>query len=105
MNYQTKQAIARLDAFLAGYPVSVNERFVQEAIRQYRIRSTSLRGFVLVIGNWLVLLAEHAGAWTAQKLPWPPEIATQLGHQHSIATTRLPDGKDVLQCVTCGSEW
>jgi hypothetical protein len=102
---QTSNAIDRLNAFLTGNRVPINEEFVQDALSRYRVRSASNRGFVIIVGDWLVLLSDETERWTAQKLPWSAGIARELGHVHSIRAIPLCDGAEVLQCVACGSEW
>jgi len=106
MNKENNPGIAGVRAFLRGEPISVQEQLVKVALQRYPLRSTSRRGFVVVIGDWLVRLADDAaGHWTVQLLPQSAAVARELLHEHVLRAVRLPDGWDVLECPSCGMEW
>jgi hypothetical protein len=78
---------------------------VQDAIVRFRVRSASRRGFVIIVGDWLVRLTDDTGTWVAHNLPPPVGIARELLHEHMLTPVQLSDGWDVLECAACGMEW
>ncbi|HEY3439711.1 MAG TPA: hypothetical protein VGK29_03120 [Paludibaculum sp.] len=106
MKEENNTGIAGVHAFLRGEPIVVGEQLVKVALQRYPLRSTSRRGFIIVIGDWLVRLSDDdAGRWTVQRLPQSAGVARELLHEHVLRAVRLPDGWDVLECAACGMEW
>jgi len=104
--HYTTIAHTDLLSFVLGEPVTVDGDVAENALRRYRVRSESRRGYVLVVGGALVRLSEDdLGVWTMQKLPHPSWIAEEPTHQHAISPVTLSDGWDVLVCSECGREW
>ena len=98
-------AYDHLVRFVRGDPVPVHEQLVTTMLGRYALRSSSRRGFVIVVGDWLVRVADHRSQWTVQKLPQHAGVAREFGHQHVLRTVELPEGVEVLECIGCGSEW
>ena len=95
-----------LSAFLRGHPIRVREALIASVLGRYPLRSASRRGFVIVVSDWLVRLAEdEPGRWTVQLLPQSASVARELFHEHVVRAVRLPDGWDVIECTRCGMEW
>ena len=91
--------------FVRGSPVAVSASFAAAAVRHFERVSESRRGYVLVVGHWLVRLSEDDCGWVVQRLPQSPVAALSREHLHSISPLTLPDGWDMLVCAECGREW
>ena len=81
----------------------VSHRAVRALVTAFPVVSDSRRGYVIVIGDWLVRLTEEKGDWWIERLPQSPVLAR--GHVHSITPVTLNDGHDLLECHGCGREW
>jgi len=106
MNQNQERNVYRdVSGFLRGSPTIVSPSFAAALLVNFHRRSDTQRGYVLVVGHWLVRLTEEDGEWTAQRLPQPPGIAETPGHTHTVYPVTLKNGWDVLVCDECGSEW
>jgi hypothetical protein len=102
---QGRGAQVRFDllGLLLGDRVRLSEHAVVQLLREYQLRSATIRGFVLVAGSHLIRLSDEDG-WWAERLPFAASVAEEPGHRHSLMPLQLSQG-DVLVCVGCGSEW
>jgi hypothetical protein len=105
MNQNQESVYRDVTDFVRGAPVTISPAFTAALLREFHRISESRRGYVLVIGPWLVRLTEEDGTWTAQRLPQPPWVAEDPEHTHSVYPITLKDGWDILVCSECGREW
>ena len=89
----------------AGTQFRIDEPAARKLLLTHRVQSSSRRGSVLVLGNVLVRLSDESGVWVVTVLPWEAGRAEVPGHEHHISAYRMPDGYEVLYCMTCGTEW
>jgi hypothetical protein len=92
-------------AFVRGTPVKVHPQIVSALLRNFQRVSESRRGYVVVVGHWLVRLTEEDDGWIAQRLPQCPAAALSAAHLHSVSPVTLADGWEILYCPECGREW
>ena len=91
--------------FVRGAPVAISTSFAAGVVRHFARVSESRRGYVLIVGHWLVRLSDDEHGWVMQRLPQSPAAAMSRDHLHSVSPETLQDGWDILICRECGREW